>query len=269
MNGGQNKKAILEDLMEKLEKERPGHGKLMEMERPIIAELIVKLKNREADREYQDYSSSSDNSFPGDSIMSSYSLESFSQFPQHSESGDNHQNIHPPKSPKKTRVKSPMDRILSDDVERETFRAFMGSHGVLENIEFWEACSDCERTAHGCASLAKKIINKLMKEIKETDGHPEKAQMDLALSSAVVAVRYELMMHKEETQKVAAQIVDDYVRDLAAKRVNLSSEKRQAFIRAVENPETVSETELMQALVQAQNEIKEMMEKKFLPLYQN
>ena len=254
------KKPLIDNLMEKLEKEHPGHGQLMEKEKPLIAELMVKLRNREHEREVEYANSYSDASSmaPMDTVYStSSSFDSSS--PQDSTARDG-----PAKSPKRARAKTPLEKLLVQDDSREQFKEFITAKGALEDFEFFDACALCERKAHGTASLARKIIGKLMKEIKETHGHPEKAHMDLALNSAVIAVRYELLLHKEETLETAREIVDLFVRDNSPQRVNLTTERRNMFIHAVDFPEEVNECEMLRAMVQAQHEIRDLMEKKYL-----
>jgi len=257
---GTNPNAIINNLMENMERIQPGHRELIEKEKPIIAELMVKLRNREHDREYE-----VDNSVPMASEMSIGSYESSSSIsdaapPQFEPKAPQLDEI--PQSPKRTRSKTPLEKCLANPTSREKFRELMESKGALENLEFWEACEKCERKAHGCATLAKKIIGQIMGEIKESHGHPEQTHMDLALNSAVVAVRYEIMLHKEETRGTAREIVDKFVRDNAPSRVNLTTERRNALIKATES-KALSDHQLLVQLVKAQHEIRDLMERRY------
>lgn len=252
------RKPILANIMQKIEKLEPDHAHLIEKEKPIIAELISKLKNKE-EREEQ---SPSDFSMPSLPSMPSFSEVSVSSSMEDMEPLGSVLKSDASKRPDGS--KGNLEKILrTDDETKEKFRQFISSKGQSECLNFWEACHQCERTAHGYASLAKKIINQLMKEIKDTHGHPEQSHMDLALGSAVTAVRYELLMHKEETRETARGIVDEFVRDESPQRVNLTTEKRNALIHAIDHQENFSETKLLSALSHAQHEILHLMEKKF------
>jgi hypothetical protein len=253
------RKPILDNIMEKIEKLEPDHAHLLEKEKPIIAELITKLKNREQQERQEP--SLSEFSLPSMSVLSDSMPDSSNSTddlePQHSVSKADI-------SKKPSALKSSFEKLLtSEDETKEKFREFISTKGASEDLNFWDACFECERKAHGYASLAKKIINQLMKEIVETHGHPEKSHMDLALSSAVTAVRYELLMHKEETKQTARDIVEEFVRDESPQRVNITTELRRKLIDAVDNLENFSESELVKILVRAQNEIKDLMERKF------
>ena len=234
---------------------QPAHLELIEKEKPIIAELMIKLRNRE---QAKGSDASYDSSAPGNSVMSLDSFESAESFTPVQP------NIDPVKSPKRTRTKTLMERVLTSPDQRQKFHEFLKSKDAIENLEFWEACEECGKNARGGASLAKKIISQLMIEIKETHGHPEKEHMDLALNSAVVAVRYELMMHREEIYEAALAIVNRYVRDESPQRVNLSTEKRNALIQALgQGPDHAADNHLLSALSHAQHELRDLMERKY------
>ena len=257
-HSGTVRKPLIDELAANLERVQPGHAELIEKEKPLIAELMIKLRNRELATQ-SDYSG---DSIPGSTITS---YDSFSV-----QSQDSQPNIEPSKSPKRTRTKSPLEGLLRSGESKEAFRDFLRQKGALENLDFWEACEDCEKKAHGCASLAKKIINQLMKEIKETHGHPEQSHMDLALNSAVIAVRYEIMLHKEETHEIARNIVDTFVRDSAPQRVNLTTEKRNAIIKAVDlDIDNDADHQVIGALIHAQREICSLMEQKYFAEFSN
>ena len=257
------KKEFVDDLIEKIEKQQPGLGALIQKEKPLIQELMKKLREREITRERgTSFTAFSEGSFsdsisaetPGDSVMSQSSLDSSAPF-----------------SPKRYRHKSPLEKLIQDEDIKQQFKQFLETKGgfATHNFQFWQDCTECEQRARGCTKLAKKIVTKIIKDSQSLENpqnsssEEAKSKLQLALHSAVVAVRYELLKHKDSTLETARSIADKYLREDSKEKVDLSEEKKSKIIYAVDSPENVPEEELLSSILEAQNETIELLQTKY------